>query len=125
MKCDYEKQCWSLIIDGVCNQKECECFQESPVLSDLKLVQRKTPRSFDFCGFTVQYGNFFGSANWNGEKVPVFWSGWTSANCIFLYNVRTKFGYWVDGEDVDGFTVLTDETWEEETDSGCVPWFAA
>ena len=91
-------------------------------IENLKMVCHSTATTFRYHGFIVRQGNYFGIAVWDGEKVPVFWSGWTVEKCIRLYNCRTGEAVWVGDDDVSGWNIITNEDWSIVED-GEIPFF--
>lgn len=96
----------------------------------IKMIQHMS-NTFEYSGYTVLRGMFYGVAiTENGEKLPCFWSGWTSGRAPFVYIGRRSGGFWIDEEDGVNFTVFAQpEYWAEleslldEGSKSVVPFF--
>jgi len=95
---------------------------------NIKMLENTSERTFDYNGFTVAPGNFFGLAETDKGTFPAFWSGWISGGCIALYILDGKADpspIWVDGEDVDTFSIDTDRDFEAEYAEKYDEWAAS
>lgn len=92
------------------------------IIENLRMVCHSTETTFQYHGFTVKPGNYFGTALWNGVKAPVFWSGWTCEKCIRLYNCLTGEAVWVDENEVKSWGIIESHDWSQTEDSE-VPFF--
>jgi hypothetical protein len=94
-------------------------------MKNIKLIENRSGETFPFAGVTVAPGNFFGLAETEKGTFPAFWSGWISANRIALYILdgeEKPQPIWVDGEDVETWSVETDRDFEAEYAEKYAEW---